>query len=154
MGKRKPQKSLPCLFLSPSRLETDFLHGKDPIHAASYTKHLCHHYKMQSCLMLLIVHLMSSPNSFKCSSFTSLRAIKYSPSPRGAYIRLYPNSVLVLSQRRCIRLGYASRWDGLSESIGISQADCPDFQSPVPGLFCLDMVGLPRLITEPRSLCF
>lgn len=82
-------------------------------HTASYMKHLWHHYKIQSCLILLVVCLMSSPDSFKCSNFTSLKIIKYSPSLREDYVRLHPDSFAVLGQSKKIHedgLHYLTRW--------------------------------------------
>lgn len=100
-------------------------------------------------------HLMSSPNSFKCSNFKSLKTIKYSLRLRVGYVRLHPNSVPCIraEQRWCIRLDYATCQESLSELVGISQVYWSDSQS-MPCLFCLDMIGLPRLITAPRSLYF
>lgn len=52
--------------------------------------------------MLLVVCLMSSPDSFKCSNFTSLKIIKYSPTLREDYVRLHPDSFAVLGQNKKI----------------------------------------------------
>lgn len=119
--KRKPLRSLSCLFLS------GFLWG----HISCTRKIPCSklHETAVPPLQNIILpnainrHLMSSPNSFKCSNFTSLKTIKYSLRLRVGYVRLHPNSVLCIraEQRWCISLDYATCQESLSESVGISQ---------------------------------